>query len=323
MKLKFKIFFSFFIIFLFFSNLISALEIPYQQTIDEKVWQEIINTPLEKRPKIALVLGGGGARGFAHIGVLQVFEEAHIPIDIITGTSAGAFIGALYASGKSSSDISLLTKKLDWSDFFSFKLVSFFKLFFKDKLLDTREMGLLISKNIGDKDFYELKIPFACVATDIITGEKVVLRDGDVATAVRASTSIPGIFEPVEYKQRYLVDGGIVDNVPVDVAKGLGADIIIAVNIEADFTQNELKKVINMLFQITYIQGKRLNANIIKNADFILNPAVSSIDIKDLNSRDIILEAGRKEARANVENIKKLIIRKIYGGDVEDESNKK
>ncbi|MCP4482874.1 MAG: patatin-like phospholipase family protein [bacterium] len=292
-----------------------------ENTFYDKVWQEVISMPKDNRPKIALVLGGGGARGFAHIGVLQVFEENHIPIDIITGTSAGAFIGALYASGKTSEDLKKITKKIKWHDLFTLDLISFFKLLFKDKFLDSSKMGILISKNIEGKHFYELNIPFACVAADIVTGEKVVLRDGDVAQAVCASSAIPGIFEPIEYKQRYLVDGGIVDNVPVDVAKGLGADIIIAVNIEADFTQNELKKAINMLFQITYIQGKRLNAHILKDADFILLPSVSGIDVQSLENYEIIIEEGRIETRKNIKQIKKIIIKKIYG-DFIQESNK-
>ena len=310
---KFILIFLFIPSFLFSSEKNSSEKKFSEKILNDKIWQEILEMPADKRPKIALVLGGGGARGFAHIGVLQVFEEEKIPIDIITGTSAGAFIGALFASGKTALEIREIIHKIQWNDLLTMKLVSFFNLIFKDKLLDTAKMGALIAKNIGNKHFYELNIPFACVATDIVTGEKVILRDGDVATAVRASTSIPGIFEPVEYKQRYLVDGGIVDNVPVDVAKGLGADIVIAVNIESDFTQNELKKVINMLFQIMYIQGQRLNANILKDADFVLTPNVSHIDIRDLASGEIIVREGIVETRKNIPAIKNLIINKIYG----------
>jgi NTE family protein len=282
------------------------------QEINQKIWYEIINLPKNKRPKIALVLGGGGARGFAHIGVLQVFNEQQIPIDMIVGTSMGSIIGALYSSGLKTDEIEKIITQDGLKDFFRITVGSLFRLFFRDTFANKNIVENIIFKPLKNKNFNDLPIQFACVATDIVTGEKVVLRDGDVATAVRASSAIPGIFEPVEYKQRYLVDGGIVDNIPVDVAKGLGADIIIAVNIESDYTKHELKKAINMIFQISYIQGKRLNTQMLKDTDFILNPAVNDIDITNMESKDENIIQGRLETRKNIELIKDMIIKKVF-----------
>ena len=313
---KTAIFSLIFFIFIFFNYGFSQ-EIKSSQTeltsqqISQKIWQEIVNLPKNKRPKIAVVLGGGGARGFAHIGVLQVFDEEQIPIDMVVGTSMGSLIGALYSSGLKPIEIEKVLQEDKLKDFFRITIGSIFRLFFSEAMLDTNRVQDTIPKTIKNKKFYELPIQFACVATDIVTGEKVVLRDGDVADAVQASSAIPGIFEPVEYKQRYLVDGGIVDNIPVDVAKGLGADIIIAVNIESDFTKHNLKKAINMVFQITYIQGQRLNTQMLKDADFVLTPDVNDVDVTDMDKKDEIIAKGKIEARKNIELIKEMITKKV------------
>ncbi len=298
-------------IFMFFYSVSQAYSQNYDEVLCSQVWCDIVDMPKQKRPKIALVLGGGGARGFAHIGILKVFEEEKIPIDIIVGTSIGAIIGGCYASGMSSDEIAYAVEDIKSADLLDLNLVSIFSLLFREKLFESKKLEKLLNSILKGKKFNELDIEFACVASDIVTGEKVVLRDGDVATAVRASASIPGVFEPVEYKQRYLVDGGIIDNVPADVAKNLGADIIVTVNIESDYTRNELKRVIQVLFQVAYIQGKRLNSAVAKCSDFVLNPNVNKMSVLDMKNKQFAIFEGKKEARLNIDKIKVLIIDNI------------
>ena len=177
--------------------------------------------------KIGYALGGGAARGLSHIGVLKVLHEHGISPDIIIGTSIGAIIGALYAGGYEPSEIEQLALGLDWK-----KLVYLFDMTLPlSGLLQGKRVVSLLRSILGNLTFPELRCDFACVATDIINGEQVVLRDGSLIEAVRASISIPGIFTPVAIKGRYLVDGGLINAVPVSVCREMGADYVIGVNV--------------------------------------------------------------------------------------------
>lgn len=177
--------------------------------------------------KIGLALGGGAARGLAHIGVLKVLEKHHISPDVIVGTSMGALIGALYAGGISISDI----------EQFALRLNSVRLAFLADMtpsfggLVGGRRVVSMLKSIMGDLSFSQLKLDFACVSTDIITGAEVVLRDGSLLEAVRASVSLPGIFTPVKFGKQYLVDGGLVNEVPVSVCREMGAEYVIGVNV--------------------------------------------------------------------------------------------
>ena len=211
-----------------------------------------------RRPRIGLVLSGGGARGAAHIGVLKVLEELRIPVDVITGTSMGAIVGGFYAAGSSPAEIEAMVNSLEWSEAFrdrppledySFRrkedsanyLIRFDagvregKLALPRGLIQGQNLNFILKSRLIHTatvtDFDRLRIPFRAVAADIETGEAVVLGTGDLAEAIRASMSIPGVFAPVELDGRLLVDGGIADNLPADVARSMGADILIAVNI--------------------------------------------------------------------------------------------
>jgi NTE family protein len=274
------------------------------------LWAKFKTIPKDKRPKIGLVLGGGGARGFAHVGILEVMEEAGIPIDIIVGTSVGALIGALYASGLKSNEIQTITKKIKWTDLTDFSFVSVFRLLFFERMLDTDKMESYIAKKISNKRFDELNISFACLATDIQTGESIILREGDVASAVRASAAIPGLFKPVEYKHRFLVDGGIINNIPVDVAKMLGADIIIAVNIEGDFTKQQVESIYQVIMQMSSIKNKIMDDKLLKDADYVIKPKVGDVGMLEIQRKDECFNAGLIQARKDIINIKKMIIEK-------------
>ena len=238
------------------------------------------------RPRIGLVLSGGGARGAAHVGVIQVLESLRIPIDYIAGTSMGSIVGGLYASGMTVSEIEEIITSLDWRAALqdniprnsrSFRRKSEDRDYLinsKPGLSDDLEIKLpsgilqgqrvdLILKRLtlpvrGITDFDEFKIPFRAVATDIVTGRPVIIGSGDLATAMRASMSIPAVFSPVDIDGRLLVDGGVSNNMPVDVVRKMGADIVIAVDISTPLSQrDELKQAVSITQQLTKILTRR------------------------------------------------------------------
>ncbi len=180
-----------------------------------------------EKTRIGLTLGSGGARGLAHIGVLKVLEEYQIPVDIVTGASMGAFIGGAFASGIKVSVMEELTLDADW------KMTTrmFFPTISSSGFADGKRIKGFLKKVIGNRNIEELDRKFACVATDILTGEEIVIDRGSLIEAIRASISIPTILTPVLHGNRFLADGGIVNPVPVDLARRMGADIVIAVNV--------------------------------------------------------------------------------------------
>ncbi len=239
-----------------------------------------------RRKKIGLVLGSGAARGLAHIGVLAVLEKEGIPIDMIAGTSTGAAIGALYAQGKDASQIKALAQDLGWKKLAPLVDPSLPKTgFIKGKKIK----DLLASSLGGDIKFSDLKIPLACIATDIVTGEEVVIDQGSVLEAIRASISVPAILTVVKWGGRYLVDGGLVNPVPVSVVKRMGADFIIAVNVipdVADRTPQANKErteplkepnIINIIMQSLYIGTYSLVRASLEAADIVIEPRVAHI----------------------------------------------
>ncbi len=184
---------------------------------------------MRSRKTVALVLGSGSSRGWAHIGAIEALEEEKIPIDYVAGSSVGSYVGALYASGSLKS-LKEFVLRMDGKKVFSY----FDVVFPRSGLLDgTKKLKELFSIHTDVDDFSELKIPVLMVATDLVTGKKVVLKTGNIFRALRATTSIPGLFAPVRIKDRWLVDGGLVDPVPVGVARALEADVVIAVDLSS------------------------------------------------------------------------------------------
>ncbi|RLB20362.1 MAG: patatin [Deltaproteobacteria bacterium] len=189
-------------------------------------------------PKIGLALGSGSARGWAHIGVIKALTEAGIHVDYVAGTSVGAVVGAVYASGRIDSfkDVVL---QLDW------KKIAFFLdvVFPKSGLIDGNRIAEFIRSHVGEKNIEDLSLPFCAVSTDLATGKEVVFQDGDIIEAVRASISVPGVFTPVRKSGAILVDGGLVNPVPVSVVRKMGADLVIAVDLNHDIIDKKgLKK---------------------------------------------------------------------------------
>ena len=187
------------------------------------------------RKTVALVLGSGSSRGWAHIGAIEALEEENIPIDYVAGSSVGSYVGALYASGSLKS-LKEFVLRMDGKKVFSY----FDVVFPRSGLLDgTKKLKELFSIHTDVEDFSELKIPVLMVATDLVTGKKTVLKSGSIISALRATTSIPGLFAPVKVKDRWLVDGGLVDPVPVGVARALEADVVIAVDLSSGVVSHE------------------------------------------------------------------------------------
>lgn len=270
-----------------------------------------------QRAKVGLALGGGGARGLAHIGVLQVLQEEDIPIDMIAGASAGAAIGALYAQGKDASLIrDLAIKLLDWRKLLSLADFGFSRTGF----IHGRKVWELLKLIMGgDVSFSDLKIQLACVATDITRCEEVVISDGSVVDAIRASFSIPGIFSVVRWRGRYLVDGSLVNPVPVSVLRGMGADFVIAVNVIPDFRKKRFQtskegiatfkkpNIFNVVTQSGHIAQCLLVRSCLKGADVVIRPRVAHIGVSDFRQRQECILQGELAAKDSIGEIRKRL----------------
>ena len=285
-----------------------------------------------KRPKIGLVLSGGGAKGFAHIGVLKVLEEAGLKVDYIGGTSMGAVIGGLYASGYNAAQIDSIFQSTDFNKLINdyiprssknfyekrneemYSLVLPFKNF-KVGIPEALSKGLYnynllsrITRNVRDiKDFNQLPIPFLCIATNIETGKEVLLNKGNLAQAMIASASFPSLFSPVEINGEILVDGGVVNNYPIEEVRKLGADIIIGVDVQNDLLdRNQLKDATKILVQITNLHSiERMKKNI-ENTDIYIKPDITQYGVISFDKGKEIITKGEEAAFAVFEQIKKL-----------------
>lgn len=282
-----------------------------------------------ERPRVALVLGGGGARGAAHIGVLRELERQRIPIDMVVGTSMGAIVGGLYASGMTVAELEELVATLDWGAAFQdatrredkrFRRKQDDASFPMNLELGLRDGGLILPSGVVQgqslglilreltldvshlRSFDALPIPFRAVAADIVTGDRAVLADGDLATSIRASMSVPGVFSPVEIDGKTLVDGGMVGNVPVSVAQDLGADIIIAVDVEFPlYAADELDSVVSISGQMLTIlinkETQRQLAQLDEN-DFLIRPALGNFGSGNFAEVTEVLQPGQDATRA-------------------------
>jgi len=262
--------------------------------------------------KVGLALGGGGARGLAHIGVLKVLEEEDIPVSMIAGTSVGALIGALYAAGVSTTEMEEMSADIGWSSLTNYSRLSLFRLLVLEHQLSSDNMEVYLRKHIGDLRFDQLKIPFECVATDLQTGERVVFREGSVALAARASSTIPGLFEPVVFRHRYLVDGGLVSNIPTDLVALMGADVIIAVDVTADFSKFEPKNIMSTLNQAIYIQSESMSKEELARANFVIRPELGDVSAIDLTRSQECIDGGILATRRAVPAIKQLLVDKNF-----------
>jgi len=255
-------------------------------------------------PRVALVLGGGAARGFAHIGVIRILEQERIPIDLVVGTSVGSLIGAVYASDRDSFDLEWTAFQLTQDDIFDFRLMN---TVLGMGYAKGERMEAWLTAKIRQKNIEQLKVPFAAVATDLNWGYKVVLDRGSVAKAVHASSAIPGVFEPVSHVGKLLVDGGVVDNIPIDVARQKGADIVVAVDISEDVGNTNIKNILDVLLQTTNIMFAENVAHLRGGADVLVAPKVGSVGMLDFTRKKECMQAGMEATRAAMPRIRAAI----------------
>jgi NTE family protein len=243
---------------------------------------------LRKKPKkIGLALSGGATLGAAHIGVLQVLEREGIRPSFVAGTSAGALIGAAYCAGIPLDELSQLYNELDWSALIKFSIKRTLSFF------DTQPMEELLIKKIGDCNFSDLEIPFSAIACDIVTGEKVVLDQGPLAQAIRASAAIPGLFSPIEINNRLLVDGGLVDNLPVDQLKEMGANFLIASDVSRRGSNSKRPgNPFEIVLSSIYIMQERAALVGQDACDCYIRPQVSQYSSWGFDASEKVLEAG-------------------------------
>lgn len=252
------------------------------------------------RPKIGLALGSGGARGFAHLGAIKVLQEEGIPIDMIAGSSMGAMVGCFYAAG------------LEMERLYKFS-TAFKRKYYLD--FTVPKMGFIAGKRVKDlirllthgKNLEDLTIPVSVVATDLMSGEKVIFDKGPVADAVRASISIPGIFVPEKLNGRLLVDGGVVDRVPVSVVKEMGADIVIAIDVSHVKANTEITSIYDVIMQSLDILQMELVSHRVIDSDFIIKPRVEMYSSKAFTNIEEMIKIGEEEMKKHTSEIKQFI----------------
>lgn len=249
-----------------------------------------------RRPKVGLALGAGGARGIAHIGVLKVLKEANIPIDLLAGSSIGSVIAALYASGLDISAMETLASKLKRKLFVDLTIPKL-GLISGDRV---KELIRILTKG---KNIEDLNIPLAIVATNLYDGKEVIFNKGPIDLAVRASISVPGIFEPVIWEKKMLVDGGVIDRVPISVVKDMGADIVIAVDVLDSLNRTKIDNIFDVIAQTIIIMEKEIVEKQILFADFVIYPKVAHISTTKFNN---IKECIKKGEEATLKILDKL-----------------
>lgn len=236
-----------------------------------------------------LALGGGAVLGAAHVGVLRALTELHIPVSMISGTSIGAFIAALHAFGKSWQEIQNIALDLDWIDLSALALS-------QCGLLSNKKFGAVVTELLGHKNIEDAPISLSMVATDISTGKKVVLAKGDVAAAVMASSAIPGIFKPVQYSESLLVDGVLVENVPVSPLIDRGAASIICVDLLAQHAFKKPDNIVGLLLNAFYTTITNTTAMQTETADVCISPDLSEFNLIDFCQIPDIIEVGYRTA---------------------------
>jgi len=262
---------------------------------------------IPKKPspkKVALVLGGGGARGFAHVGVIRELESAGIPIDMIVGVSVGSLIGALYADTADSFKLEWKAFKIKKNEIFDFKVFNI-----SDGLAKGEAIKNYIDNNIEAQFIEDLKIPMAIVAVDINSGSRLVFRSGPIRDAVRASISVLGVFAPVRYQDKLLVDGGVMGNLAPQVAREMGADIVIGVNIakpRRSFSNNT-PNALTVILESIDIMGYEIVRLKAKDFDFLICPDVGTVGITDFSHKKELIEAGREAAQKVISQIKQAL----------------
>jgi NTE family protein len=286
-----------------------------------------------KRKRVGLALGGGGARGLAHIGVLRVLEKEEIPIDLIAGTSIGALVGGAYASGSSSDELQKKAEEyLNSHEFRSSTIRAFeaahakgevglaqkietylrnhfylIQAMFRPGILSNEDFQVTIDYFIPDIEIEETRIPFRAVATDLVSGEEITFSEGSLRQAVMASCAVPGAITPLKEGERLLSDGGIICRVPCSVARQEGADIVIAVVVDRGIGSEELRNVVDVYLRVSEIMGERLKQYELANADVVILPEVGESHWSSFSQAMNLVDQGEKAAREKLDDIRHLM----------------
>jgi NTE family protein len=287
-----------------------------------------------KKLKIGLVLGGGGARGLAHIGVLQTLQAYDIPIDVVTGTSMGAMVGAVFAQKPDADFVERKFRSYIKSDGFASlggsqvrqnhayepedllhqlsreikRRVVINMAAHRKSLLKTERLQKAIESVMEDSTIENTVLPYACAAVDLTVGNEVIFTEGPIRKAVLASAAIPGFIPPVENSGHQLVDGSVCMNFPIEAARKLGADIIIAVNVSADIDPGvEADNVVDIIIRSNLAATAKINQLLLQSADFVINPPIGNIAWTAFEELDLLIEKGQAETQRSIPELKRLI----------------
>jgi NTE family protein len=256
----------------------------------------------KKHKKLGLALGGGTIRAMAHIGVLKIFEKHHLPIDFIAGTSSGSLIATLFAAGISALRMEKYALPLRMKNL----LKPRFRVW--HGLLSSHGIEELLGRFIGVKHFEDLKIPLAIATTDLLSGEEVILKSGNVINAVRASCSFPGLFAPMNIGDRLLIDGGITNNIPVKAVREMGADVVVGVDIIPNAAMihkpHHTAQIVNRAVDLLLKKTRIIDLN---EVDFVIEPVNQYIDSFDFSANDKLIKMGEEAAEKMVEHIKRKL----------------
>ncbi|HNZ58667.1 MAG TPA: patatin-like phospholipase family protein [Syntrophorhabdaceae bacterium] len=266
--------------------------------------QKLPHTMKKGEPKIALVLGGGSAKGFAHIGVIRVLEQEKIPIHMIVGTSVGSLIGGIYAANPDSFQLEWLAFKIDKNDILDLSII-----YSKLGPAQGARLESFVEQTVTIKKIEDTKIPFFPIATDLNTGETIIMEKGSLSKAIRASSAIPGIFVPVTFGNRLLVDGGVTNSTPCDIARSKGADIVIAINLLKDIKDYNINSLVDIIGQSVNIMMHQSNKTKLQHADVIIEPDTKGTALFDFSQKKMLMEEGIKAAKASLPKIKEVIER--------------
>jgi NTE family protein len=259
--------------------------------------------PPPRRPRIGLALGGGAARGFAHIGVIQALKESGLVPDLVVGTSAGSLVAALYASGRSGAELAVLADSMDETAFADWAYPG-------RGLLRGEALARYVREKTGNRPIEQMRIPLGIAATDLDSGEGVLFQRGDTGTAVRASSAVPAVFQPVKIGVREYVDGGLSAPVPVHHARAMGAEFVIAVDISAVPQGSPTSDLARMLMQTFSIMGRSIKAYELRAADLVLAPKLPGIAGTDFGSRKQSIRAGRDATLASLADLRERLAAK-------------
>ena len=258
-------------------------------------------------PKLGLALGGGAARGFAHIGVIQVLEEAGLRPDFVAGTSAGSVVAALYASGKTGAQLQQIGESMEEAAITDWTLPVF-----NSGILRGDALAKYVNQQVGGRSIENMTVPLGIVATDLYSGEMMVFQRGDTGLAVRASSAVPAIFQPVKISGRSYVDGGLVSPVPVRAARRMGAQVVLAIDITSPPDSSGSDNTLTVLLQTASIMGKSINAFELKEADVVVRPDLRAVSSADFSSRKKAIEAGRRAMLELLPQLRAAILAKTH-----------